>query len=134
MGKYRQQVKMLTQHDSIEDRYLDVGDLYAVAPQTFEFWGLDSLQQAKDPETGNFAQVISDISAFPITIFRDREVKKDNAVKRNINAIALEAAYNVLAYIRDRKQHDKLMKYLGIIATILTVALAAMYVLKVSGG
>jgi len=131
VGKHRQQVKVLTEWDSIEDRHLEVGGLYAISPKTFEVWGMNRLQQVKDPKTGAFAQVISDISYKPITLFPDEDKKKkDTTVGKNIDSVALDAAYDELATLQDKHDNDKTTKYLGIIACIMTLVLGLMYLLR----
>lgn len=131
MGKQQQQVKVLTAWGSIEDEYRDIGGLYAISPKTFEVWGTNRLQQAKDPNTGLFAQVICDISYKPIALFPDHETnKKGLSVDKNIDAVALEAAFDELAILQDKHNNDRTTKYLGIIACIMTLVLGLMYLLR----
>jgi len=130
LGKHLQQVKVLTEWDSIEDRQLEVGGLYAISPKTFEVWGTNRLQQAKDPETGQFAQVISDISYKPITLFpveEDGKKKKDSTITKNIEAIALEAGFDELAILKDKQGSNNIDKYLGIIALVFAAVLTVLF-------
>lgn len=133
MGKPKQQVKSLTEWGSIEDRELEVERRYATSPKTLEAWGLDRLQQCRDSKSGNLCQVISDVSYIPITLFPTGD-KKDTTVRKNIDQIASDAVDEELAFMEEKRDRNRKLLFIGIIAAMLTLGVLILIFLQVKSG
>jgi hypothetical protein len=132
-GKIAQDVCLLTEMNSVEDRQLDSLILHAESNGTAEAWGLDSEQQCKDEKTGRYVQLISSVSCEPVTIYRGADGKKA-ARGTNTSTISAETEDKEMTYTGQGKSGNGIAIWLTACVTMIVfVVLLVGYLRLVRG-
>ena len=132
-GKSVQDVCLLTETNSVEDRALESLILHAESPGTAEAWGLDSEQQCRDDKTGRYIQFISSVSCEPVTIYRGADGEK-KARDTNTSTISAETEDKEMVYTGQPKGNNGLAIWMAACVTMIVfVVLLVGYLRLVRG-
>ncbi len=125
MGKRhssRQDVCILTETGDIVDFRLetDSEEAYVASPDTLEAWELDFNQQCIDQKNGRYIQIISDRHKKPLKIFKNRPTLSGSTT----DTISSRKEDEELAFLNSRKEKNKMVLWVGIIAALIAVVIS----------
>lgn len=105
----KQDVCLISETNSMNDRHLVAGNIHAESRETAEAWGLDSKQQCKDEKTGRYIQFVSSFSCHPVKIYEGVEINK-----ADVALIASQTEDQELVYVEERGHQDSRVLWVGI--------------------
>jgi hypothetical protein len=124
MGKRRQgarqDVLLLTELGDIVGLEFETEPGYIVSSDTVEAWHQDYNQQIKDERKGKVFQVISERSKNPLIIFHERKPVKGQTTE----VIASQTQDSELAFMNSKREKNKMLIWVGIIAALLAVVIS----------
>jgi hypothetical protein len=130
MGKRRrsarQDVKLLTELGDIVGLEFETEPGYIVSSDTVEAWHQDYNQQTKDEKRGRVFQVISERSKNPLKIFQERKPVKGQTTE----VIASQTQDSELAFMNSKREKNKMLIWVGIIAALLAVVISIVVLVK----
>jgi hypothetical protein len=130
MGKRRrsarQDVLLLTELGDIVGLEFETEPGYIVSSDTVEAWHQDYNQQIKDERKGRVFQIISERSKNPLIIFHERKPVKGQTTE----VIASQTQDSELAFMNAKREKNKMLIWISIIAALLAVVISIVVLVK----
>lgn len=116
-SRRKQNVVMIFGNGEVAEMALEADEDYIVDPGNIMAWERDFNQQFKDPSNGKFYQVISTRNKKPLRIFKERQAISGSST----DSIASRKQDEELTIMDSRKEHNKGLLWIGIIAAMMTL-------------